>query len=149
MAGLRLLVVDEYGYQRTLANNVYVGTSQPTDEDVTIWMDTTTEPATIKYLEDGVYKSLQTSGVVNVTSVTNLPTNYKLIIAKISKDQELSIGDMDPGQEIQVIISGSGTITIPSDTEYINMTDDTITVSDYVEINIVSDGTKKYIRSIA
>jgi hypothetical protein len=148
MAGLKFLVVDKNGHQRTLSEGVYVGPSQPTSSDILLWVDTSTTPATLRYREDDTYKPFGSQGSTEVSSLANLPTDYKLVIANISGDQSLSVGDMYPGQEIHVIVKGSGSITVPSDDVYVNLTDDLITVDDYAEINIVSDGTKKYIRAI-
>lgn len=166
MAGLRLLLVDEYGKEHTLSDNVYTGSEQPTNADVKLWIDTSNNPPAVKYYNPGQnsWTALNESGSITVSSVSNIPTTSKLVIVQLSMDGSLSVGDyhqvgglpyrsdMEPGQEIHLIISGSGNITIPNDSEYINLTgEDVISVSDgsYVEINIISDGNKKYIRSIS
>lgn len=148
MSGLRLLLVDEFGNMRTLSDNVHVGADQPTNPDVQLWVDTTTNPPTIKYRQGENYISTGASGVAYADSISNIPTHAKLVIINISGDGAFAIGDMAPGQEIHIIITGSGTITIPNDDTNVNMTEDTITVEDYAEINVISDGIKKYIRSI-
>lgn len=147
MAGLRLILVDDFGNVRTLSDNVSIGPEQPTNPDVTLWVDTTTNPPTTKYLINGQYVNPNPIGVINVTSLANLPVDSKLIIANITSDQSLSIGSMNPGQEVQIIVSGSGKVTIPSSDEYVNMSDDVLVVDGFAEINIISDGIKKYIRT--
>lgn len=148
MAGLRLLLVDDFGHVRTLSDNVYVGPEQPINPDVLVWVDTITNPPTVKYLIDGQYCSPAGTGVEFVSSLTNIPTTAKLIVANISSDQSLSIGDMLPGQEIHIIVTGEGNIAIPSDDDYINFSEDMLTVDGKSEINIISDGVKKYIRTV-
>lgn len=148
MAGLRLLLVDEFGNVRTLSDNVYVGPEQPTNPDISLWIDTTNNPPVAKYRAGSEYIAMNNSGSIAVTSVANIPTTSKLVVATISGDESLSVGDMVPGQEIHLIVTGNGNITIPSDDVHVNMTDDVISVDGYAEINIISDGIKKYIRSI-
>ena len=157
MAGLKFLIIDEFGKEHTLSENVYVGPEQPYGENLRLWIDTSQDPAVAKYYDtNGGYswKALDNSGgSVTVSSVSSIPITSKLVIVQLSGDESLSVSwGMTPGQEIHLIISGSGNITIPNDYEYVNLTgEDVISVSDgsYVEINIISDGNKKYIRSIS
>ena len=151
MPRLKLLLVDEFNKMYTLSDNVYVGPDYP-DSDTKLWIDTSKNPPVAKYRDPGGWNTLNYSGSVETSSVSYIDPTSKLVIVRLSGDQSLSVYGMKPGQEIHLIISGSGNITIPNDEEYINMTgNDVISVSDgdYVEINIISDGTKKYIRSIS
>lgn len=149
MAGLRLLLVDEFGNKRTLSDNVYVGPEQPTNTDTLLWIDTTSNPPAFKYLSNGTYLNLNSAGSWEVSTVSDLPTDTKLIIANLTGDDQLSVaGQMVPGQELHIIISGFCSVTVPGNGDYVNLTDDVIDVDGYAEINIISDGTKKYIRSI-
>ena len=152
MPGLKLLLVDELNKMYTLSDNVYVGPDSP-DSDTKLWIDTSKNPPVAKYHGPEGWNTLNYSGSVETSSVSYIEPISKLVIVRLSGDQSLSVAwGMAPGQEIHLIISGSGNITIPNDEEYINMTgNDVISVSDgdYVEINIISDGTKKYIRSIS
>ena len=156
MAGLKFLIVDEFGKEHTLSENVYVGPEQPYGENLRLWIDTSQDPAVAKYCRSASsnWEKLDNSGgSVTVSSVSSIPITSKLVIVQLSGDESLSVDwGMTPGQEIHLIISGSGNITIPNDYEYVNLTGkDVISVSDgsYVEINIISDGNKKYIRSIS
>lgn len=157
MAGLKFLIIDEFGKEHTLSENVYVGPEQPYGENMKLWIDTSQDPAVAKYYDTNSgysWKALDNSGgSVTVSSVSSIPITSKLVIVQLSGDESLSVSwGMVPGQEIHLIISGSGNITIPNDYEYVNLTgEDVISVSDgsYVEINIISDGNKKYIRSIS
>ena len=154
MAGLKFLIIDEFGKEHTLSENVYVGPEQPYSEKQRLWIDTSKDPAVAKYYGTSGWKALDNSGgSVTVSSVSYIPITSKLVIVHLSGDESLSVDwGMTPGQEIHLIISGFGNITIPNDYEYVNLTgEDVISVSDgsYVEINIISDGTKKYIRSIS
>lgn len=156
MAGLRFFLIDEFGKEHTLSDNIYVGPEQPYG-DVKLWIDTSMNPAVAKYYNPKQYSwtALNNSGSVTTSSVSYIPTTSKLVIVQLWQDESLAVnGNMAPGQEIHLIISGSGNITIPNDSEYINLTgNDVISVNNtdhpYVEINIISDGTKKYIRSIS
>ena len=156
MAGLKFLIVDEFGKEHTLSENVYVGPEQPYGENLRLWIDTSQDPAVAKYCRSnsGNWEKLDNSGgSVTVSSVSHIPITSKLVIVQLSGDESLSVDwGMTPGQEIHLIISGSGNITIPNDYEYVKLTgEDVISVSDgsYVEINIISEGNKKYIRSIS
>lgn len=154
MPGLKLVLVDDLDKKYTLSDNIHIGPDYPSWDDVKLWIDTSKNPPVVWYPDSfpDQWNQLNYSGSVETSSVSYIDPTSKLVIVRLSGDQSLSVGgSMAPGQEIHLIISGSGNITIPNNEEYINMTNDVISVSDgdYVEINIISDGTKKYIRSIS
>ena len=90
-----------------------------------------------------------------VSSVTDIPVSKRLAIATISNDGSFTLASTPAdGREIHVIVhntSGSDIeITMPSGSNYVNMSGDTLTVagSSYADINVISDGTKMYIRAL-
>ena len=95
-------------------------------------------------------------GVNTVDTVKSLPTDKYLVIAEINSSgntDSLSLGgELIPTQDLNVIVHNNGnsplTITIPSSSTYINMSESTmiIPINGYGEINIVYDGTKYYVR---
>ena len=95
-------------------------------------------------------------GVNTVDTVKSLPPDKYLVIAEINSSgntDSLSLGgELIPTQDLNVIVHNNGnsplTITIPSSSTYINMSESTmiIPINGYGEINIVYDGTKYYVR---
>lgn len=90
-----------------------------------------------------------------VSSVTGIPVSKRLAIATISRDDSFTLASTPAdGCEIHVIvhnISGSDIeITMPSGSNYVKMSGDTLTVaaSSYADINVISDGTNMYIRAL-
>lgn len=89
-----------------------------------------------------------------VTTLANLPTDKYLVIATLTSTSEaLTLATtLDPMQEINIIVynnsNGSITVALPSSSNYVNMSGDNFSLgaSQYAEINIISDGTKNYIR---
>ena len=91
-----------------------------------------------------------------VTSVSNINNGYKFVKATISANASLTLnGTMTAGRDIHIVVYNSGsssiTVSLPTASPYVNLTDDAITIpaKGYGEINIISDGTNMYIRSIA
>ena len=90
-----------------------------------------------------------------VSSVTGIPVSKRLAIATISNNGSFTLASTPAdGREIHVIVhntSGSDIeITMPSGSNYVNMSGDTLTVagSSYADINVISDGTNMYIRAL-
>jgi len=94
------------------------------------------------------------SGHNTVTSLADIPTDKRLVIATISDStNELSLSDntLADGYEIHVIVKNNGTeevtVTLPSDGTYVTVGDTIkIAAGKYGEINIISDGTSLYVR---
>lgn len=153
MSGLRLSIKDEFGNVRSLGDNVFVGSEQPTDKDISVWIDTTSNPPTIKYLNGENYIALTFHGTNNVNSLSNIPVDRNLVVAELADSCELSVADlMVPGQEVHIIAHAFTAIeiTIPTSGGYVNLTEDTISLgaNEYCEINLISDGTNIYVRSL-
>lgn len=94
------------------------------------------------------------SGHNNVTSLANIPTTKRLVIATIdgsTNELSLSGNTLTDGYEIHVIVKNNGsadvTVTLPSDGGYVTVGDTIkITAGHTGEINIISDGTSLYVR---
>ncbi len=94
------------------------------------------------------------SGHNTVTSLANIPTDKRLVIATInSSSNELSLSGntLTDGYEIHVIVKNNGSaeaaVSLPSSGGYVTV-GDTIKVAanSTGEINIISDGTSLYVR---
>ena len=90
-----------------------------------------------------------------VSSVASIPVSKRLAIATIRNNGSFTLASTPAdGREIHVIVhntSGSDIeITMPSGSNYVKMSGDTLTVaaSSYADINVISDGTKMYIRAL-
>ena len=90
----------------------------------------------------------------STTSSYTIPTNKRLCIATLSTSGSLNVGSISDGRELHIIVKNSSsskiTITFPS-SGYVKLSGDTLDVEAgaYAEINIISDGTTKYIRAIS
>jgi hypothetical protein len=93
-------------------------------------------------------------GCNTITSLSDIPITKKLIIANIDSDQSFSIDPPSSGREINIIIHNTSStdiiITIPTSNGYIAMTGEELSIAgnSYGEINIISDGTNRYIRAV-
>lgn len=94
-------------------------------------------------------------GNVEVTSLASLPITKKLVIANISKNNSLSVSSVpSAGTEIHIIINNTTSsglvVTLPNSGNYICFVDTALSVSanGYAEVNIISDGSKMYIRGL-
>jgi hypothetical protein len=96
------------------------------------------------------------SGHNTVSTLANIPTDKRLVIATISSyTNELSLSGnaLTDGYEIHVIVTNGGeeaaTVTLPSSGGYITV-GDTISIKPSAtgEINIISDGTNLYVRGV-
>ena len=91
-----------------------------------------------------------------VSTLNNLPSSKRLVIASISESQELSFGEItiSDGREIHIIVNNSSTssitIALPNSGNYVCLTDTALSLDAgaYAEVNVISDGSKMYIRSI-
>lgn len=103
------------------------------------------------------------TGVNTVTSLTSLPTDKPLIIASLTIDTiytpvavELSLANVPPaGSELHVIVQNNTVnieigVALPTASPYVNLGDAMVKIAagERGEINLVSDGTNVYIRSI-
>lgn len=89
-----------------------------------------------------------------VSSVTDIPISKRLAIATISSHDSFTLAATPPdGREIHVIVNNTADrdilITMPSGSNYVKMSGDTLIVPalSYTDINVISDGTKMYIRA--
>ena len=155
MAGLRLLIKDEAGNVRTLSDNAYVGPEQPTNEGIVIWIDTTSGQPELKFKHNNEWIYAGGCPVYSeVTTIDNvMPANF--IKAELSASSQFGFATIPvAGTECHIIAHNTSsneiTITIPAGENYVNMTDDALTIGadGYIEINAISDGSKLYIRSI-
>lgn len=92
-------------------------------------------------------------GVSHVTTLANLPIDYRFIVAEISSDQSLSVSQIpSAGRELHLIVHNSSyaemVITLPDSGKFVNTSDSIITMDplSYVEINLISDGNIVYIK---
>ena len=110
--------------------------------------------ATTSSVSDAIAETTFNTGHNTVTTLTNVPVTKRLVIANISSTGTLSLAATPTdGREIQIIVhsTSGGEVSLPTGSNYINMSGDSITVAanGYADINIVSDGTKMYVRALA
>ena len=157
MNSLRLALKDPYGNIRTLSTSAAVDAAQPTNNDTVLWIDLTNNPPILKYLEGSEYKPLLNIGVAQLSNLSSIPANKNFCTIELTNtsDTSLSIdGNMLPGQELHLIVhngtTSKKTLTIPNGNQYVNLSEATIDleVDKYAEINLISNGTKIFIRSI-
>ena len=111
--------------------------------------------ATTESVSQAISDATFNNGHNAVSSVTGIPVSKRLVIATISNNGSFTLASTPAdGREINVIVhntSGSDIeITMPSGSNYVNMSGDTLTVagSSYADINVISDGTNMYIRAL-
>lgn len=93
-------------------------------------------------------------GANTVSSISDVPVNHRLVIASISSSASLSLADIPTaGREIHMLVHNTGTsqiiVTIPNTGNYINTLSSNampINAGTYGEINLISDGSKVYIK---
>ena len=95
------------------------------------------------------------NGHNTVSSVSGIPVSKRLVIATISNNGSFTLASTPAdGREIHVIVHNTSSsdieITMPSGSNYVKMSEDTLTVAgnSYADINVISDGTKMYIRAL-
>lgn len=110
--------------------------------------------ATTSSVSSAISEASYNTGHNTATSLSNVAVTKRLVIATISSSQSFSCGAVADGRELHVIVRNSSssniTITLPTSSPYINLVGDSLTVkgSSYAEINVVSDGSSRYIRAI-
>ena len=94
-------------------------------------------------------------GVNTATSIASVPTSKRLCIVTISANGSFTLANTpSAGREIHIIVKNTAStnieITMPTDSGYVKMSGDSLTVaaSGYAEINVISDGTNMYIRTL-
>ena len=102
---------------------------------------------------DNIYNFYE--GANTVTSIASVPISKRLCIVTISASGSFTLANIpSAGREIHIIVKNSSasdiTITMPSTSEYVKMSGDELTVvaNEYAEINVISDGTNMYIRTL-
>lgn len=95
------------------------------------------------------------NGVNVLSSLSTSPINKRLIIANITGNQSLTFASIpSAGKEIHIIVKNTTTseliVTLPNSGNYVCFVDTALVVpaNGYSEINIISDGTKMYIRAL-
>lgn len=90
-----------------------------------------------------------------ITSLSDVPITKRLVIARISTSQELTIHNtITNGKELHIIVINSTTrditVALPNTGNYVCLVDTALTIEAGAckEINVISDGHLMYIRSI-
>lgn len=96
------------------------------------------------------------TGHNTATSLSNVATSKRLVIATISSNQSFTVANNPgDGKELHIIVRNSSgsdrTVSMPTTSSYVNMSGDSLTVpaNGYAEINVVFDNSKRYIRFAA
>ena len=94
-------------------------------------------------------------GSKSISSVAAIPIDKRLVIATIATSESFALSEVPTsGREIHIIINNSSTsaitIALPNTGNYVCMTDTALSLDAgaYAEVNVISDGSKMYIRSI-
>lgn len=105
---------------------------------------------------DAVNDYNRNTGHNTATSLSNVATSKRLVIATISSNQNFTVANNPgDGKELHIIVhntSGSDrTVSMPTTSSYVNMSGDSLTVpaNGYAEINVVFDNSYRYIRFAA
>lgn len=105
---------------------------------------------------DAVTDYNRNTGHNTATSLSNVATTKRLVIATISSNQSFTVANNPgDGKELHIIVrntSGSDrTVSMPTTSSYVNMSGDSLTVpaNGYAEINVVFDNSYRYIRFAA
>ena len=95
------------------------------------------------------------NGHATASSLENIPTNKRLVVASINQSQSLSFeGLVADGKQVHLIINNSGTsaisVALPNTGNYVCLTDTALSIDAgrYVEVNVISDGNFMYIRGV-
>ena len=96
------------------------------------------------------------SGHNTVNTLASVPTNKRLVIATITSSTNtlsLSGNTLTDGSEIHIIVKNNGssdaTVTLPTSGGYVSVGNAiAIAAGSTGEINIISDGTNKYVRGV-
>lgn len=106
--------------------------------------------------DDAVSDYNRNTGHNTATSLSNVATSKRLVIATISSNQSFTVAN-NPGngKELHIIVKNSSssdrTVSMPTTSSYVNMSGDSLTVpaNGYAEINVVFDNSYRYIRFAA
>lgn len=111
--------------------------------------------ATTASVSQAVSDATFNNGHNAVSSVAGIPVSKRLVIATISNNGSFTLASTPAdGREIHVIVHNTNSsdieITMPSGSNYVKMSGDTLTVAgnSYADINVISDGTNMYIRAL-
>ena len=112
--------------------------------------------ATTDSVSSAISEASYNTGHNQVSSLSNVPTTKRLVIAGVNSSQSFSCGTIADGRELHVVVynvsSSDIIITLPTSMTvgYVNLVGDSLTVkgNSYAEINVISDGSDKYIRAI-
>ena len=95
------------------------------------------------------------NGSTTSTSASSVPVTKHMCVLTISANASFAMASTPAaGREIHVIVKNSSssdiTLTLPTASTYVNMSEASITVpaSGYAEVNVISDGSKMYLRAI-
>lgn len=106
--------------------------------------------------DDAVSDYNRNTGHNTATSLSNVATNKRLVIATISSNQSFTTANSPgDGKELHIIVRNSSgsdrTVSMPTTSSYVNMSGDSLTVpaNGYAEINVVFDNSYRYIRFAA
>lgn len=110
---------------------------------------------TINDLEDIRESALFNEGVNTNVDLSSIPINKRLCTASISSSVVLNMSATPKaGREVHIIVNNTSSeaqnIALPNTGSYVCMIDSVLSVDSgaYVELNIISDGSKMYIRGI-
>ena len=94
-------------------------------------------------------------GSNTATSLSSVPVDKRLCVCTVSASGSFSLASVPAaGREVHVIVSNTGdsdiAVALPNTGEYVCLTDAALSVKagGYAEINVISDGSRMYIRSI-
>lgn len=107
-------------------------------------------------VDDAVAEYNRNTGHNTTTSLSNVATTKRLVIATISSNQSFTTANSPgDGKELHIIVkntsSSDRTVSMPTTSTYVNMSGDSLTVpaNGYAEINVVFDNSYRYIRFAA
>lgn len=120
-----------------------------------------TETGTISL--NSTYQTYCTNGnaawasYTTATSIASIPVGYKLVKCTISAAGSFALAStsITAGREIHIVIYNSSSsdvvVSLPTASPYVNFNADSLTVpaNGYAEINVISDGSNLYIRTLA
>ena len=130
-------------------------TKSQVDDKFLTKSDASSTYATTTSVSQAIADATFNNGHNAVSSVAGIPVSKRLVIATISNNGSFTLASTPAdGREIHVIVHNTSSsdieITMPSGSNYVKMSGDTLTVagSSYADINVISDGTKMYIRAL-
>lgn len=104
---------------------------------------------------DAVAEGYSPIGCATSESLSGVPVDKRLCVCTVSASGSFSLASVPAaGREVHVIVSNTGdsdiAVALPNTGEYVCLTDTALSVKagGYAEINVISDGSRMYIRSI-